>query len=166
MLLLNATIHVIALSNCIPNFLKIIEGTASLSTTIFNLTAIGINLYCIMLQRYNHIRINQVLKKGEVREYKQKEVICEELKQEKEMTSDLTHIIVEKNKETIITFEEFLQTATTQQLKEYKKEVGEIKAYYEHLQKFSEEIDYDIPISGEIFLEKDKSLELEFKPKR
>lgn len=166
MLLLNTTIHVMILSYFVPNFFKIIEETASIPTTIFNLTAISINLYCIMLQRYNNIKINRILKKGEIKEHKQKEIILEELRQEKEITNDLTHIIVSDNKEKNITLEEFLQTATVQQLKEYKKELEGIKAYYDYLQKCSEEIDYDIPINGKIFLEKDKRLKLEFKSKR
>lgn len=64
MLLLNTSIHIWALSLCLPHFFKVITGTASTLATINNLIPIVINLYCIMLQRYNFIRINEVIKKG------------------------------------------------------------------------------------------------------
>ena len=74
-LFINSGIHVWALSVCLPNFLKVIGGTASLSTAIINLTCIGINLYCIMLQRYNGIRINQLIEKMTPRYERQKDAI-------------------------------------------------------------------------------------------
>lgn len=157
---LNASIHIWGLVVCLPNFLRVIGGVASLSTTIINLTCIGINLYCIMLQRYNHIRINQVIKKGEAREQKQKDAICEELKEENQISNDLTYKIVnKKNKEETITFEEFLQTATLQQLKDYKESLEYAKRYYDYLQKIDEPSQMDIKIP----LEKGRTLKLEIK---
>lgn len=62
-LLLNAGIHIFSLIACIPSFLNVIGGTATLFTTIQTLFLVTINTYCIMLQRYNQIRINQVIKR-------------------------------------------------------------------------------------------------------
>ena len=61
-LLLNAVIHLSALIACIPSFLNVIGGTATLFTTIATLFLVTINTYCIMLQRYNQIRIGQIRK--------------------------------------------------------------------------------------------------------
>lgn len=157
---LNAGIHIVALITCLPNFLRVIGGVASLSTTIINLTCVGINIYCIMLQRYNNIRINQVLEKGAAREQKKKDEICEEIIKDNQISNDLTHKIVnKKDKEKTITFEEFLQTATLQQLKDYKESLEYAKRYYDYLQ----QVDSDSQIDIKIPLEKGKTLKLEIK---
>lgn len=157
---LNAGIHIVALITCLPNFLRVIGGVVSLSTTISNLTSIGINIYCIMLQRYNYIRINQVLKKGEAIEKRQKDAICAEIKEENQMYNDLTYkILNKKDKEITITFEDFLQTATLQQLKDYKESLEYAKRYYEVLQQIDEQPQMDISIP----LEKGRILKLEIK---
>lgn len=82
-LFINTGLHLWALSLCLSNFLEIVRGTASLSITIINLIGVGINLYCIMLQRYNCIRINQLIKKMTPQYEKQKEAIKEELRNNK-----------------------------------------------------------------------------------
>ncbi len=111
-LFINASLHIWALSTCIPNFLKVIGGTASLSTTIINVICIVINLYCIMLQRYNCIRINQLIKKMTHLYEKQKDKIKDELRKEDSILSEHVYKIVDKkNKETSITFEFFIANA-------------------------------------------------------
>lgn len=49
-----------------PKVLDIVNGVSEFSMIV--LLAIVVNSYCIMLQRYNCIRINQILKKGKDRE--------------------------------------------------------------------------------------------------
>lgn len=58
----NAGMHLFGLLVLLPDFMKKIDGTATLSSTIIILIGVAINLYCVMLQRYNCIRINQLLK--------------------------------------------------------------------------------------------------------
>lgn len=161
---LNAGIHIWALSLCLPNFLKVIGGTASTFTTIINLITITINIYCIMLQRYNCVRINEVIKKGIPREEKKKNEIKDELKQVDSLLKEHNYKIVNKrNKEKIITFDELLQNATLEQLREYRdylKLFQKCREQFEFSQGFQEQeqqMDIKVP------LEKNKKLKLELK---
>lgn len=131
-------------------------GTFSLSSIIINVTLIMINLYCIMLQRYNQIRINQILKKGEGREQRQKDLVLKKIENEKELTEYLNHKIVDKNEELNISLEEFLQVATLEQLKKYKESLEYIKNLS------SQELETTLT-EREFPLEKGKTLKLELK---
>ena len=165
-LLFNAGIHIWALSVCMPNFLKVIGGTASLSTTIINLSCIAVNIYCIMLQRYNHIRINQVIKKMEPREEAKKGKLKEELIREDSLLNEHSYKVVNKrDKEKDITFEELLKTATYAQLKEYREYLSYFKEKNQMLeQQQSYTLEEQLSIS--VPLKKNKTLKLEFKPKK
>ena len=68
-IIFNAFVHIIAL-------VLLFFGTFSLKTFVLGL----INLYCIILQRYNWIRVNRIIKRGEKREERQKEAILNDLK--------------------------------------------------------------------------------------
>lgn len=165
-LLLNAGIHLWALSTCVPGFLKVIGGTVSLSTTIIILSCVVINIYCIMLQRYNHIRINRAIKKMLPHEEAKKNKIKEELKKEDSLLDNHTYTIVGKrDKEKSISFQDFLDTATYNELKQYRDYLSYINAYNQMLmeqQDFyeSEEYSFSFPIK------KNKSLKLELKTNR
>lgn len=118
MLLLNSSLHIICLFLCIPNFKSIFNGTANLTTYIRNTITILINLYCIMLQRYNHIRINKVLNKN-----KSNQIIkINKLKCNNQILNTVTYQLVNnKNNKEKITFDEFIENATLQQLTQYRK---------------------------------------------
>lgn len=166
-LLSNALIHIWALSVCIPNFLSVINGTASLATTIINLSCIGINLYCIMLQRYNHIRINQVIEKMKPREEKKKNLIKEELKKEDQLLKQHSYKIVNKHKkEQDITFDELLSTASLQQLRDYREHLIYFKNYCNFLDEHSSYADDISETSMTVPIEKNKTLKLELKINR
>lgn len=162
-LFINAGIHVWALSVCLPSFLKVVGGTASLSTTIINLTCIGINLYCIMLQRYNGIRINQLIEKMTPRYERQKDTIKEELRKDDSLLLDHTYKIVDKReRETSITFEGLIANANIEQLKQYR----EYLAYFQSVNQMVQEngfysdnqhVDVSMPMG------KHKTLKLELK---
>ena len=62
-LIFNATIHIYALLGLIPNFIEIGTGIASNSSIAFTLITTVLNSYCVILQRYNWVRINQAVKK-------------------------------------------------------------------------------------------------------
>ncbi len=117
----NAGVHLIALLKCIPSFLQAISGTFYIGSTIIISLAILINLYCIMLQRYNFIRINQVIKKMRPRYERQLNEIKEELRKEDSLIPDHSYKIIDKNKnEKIITFEQLLDDANISKLKEIR----------------------------------------------
>lgn len=79
-LLTNAIIHIICILIAMPSILDIVNGIGSTFLIIQTSLYIILNLYCIMLQRYNHIKINRVIKKLESREVKKKNIIFEEIK--------------------------------------------------------------------------------------
>lgn len=162
-LLFNAGVHIWSLSEFMPSFLKIIDGTASLPTIIITLSCVTINIYCIMLQRYNHIRINQVIKKIEPRE---KAKICklkEELIREDSLLNKHTYKVVNKDdKEKDITFEELLETASYEQLKKFREYLSDFK---EKNQILEQQRNYTLEEQSVISvpLKKNKTLKLEFK---
>ena len=127
-LFINSGIHIWALLFCLPNFLKVIGGTASLSTSIINLTCIDINLYCIMLQRYNGIRINQLIKKMTSRYDKQKEAIKEELRKEEPLLLNHTYKIESDKKKYIETIEEQMYKKESEKFQKAKAKVLVLKA--------------------------------------
>lgn len=87
---------------------------------ILSSTSIVVNSYCIMLQRYNVIRINQVVNKMTPRYEKQKDEIKEEIIKENTLVNQYNYKIVkEDNKEVETTFEELIENATLSELKQY-----------------------------------------------
>ena len=165
-LFINSGIHVWALSVCLPNFLKVIGGTASLSTAIINLTCIGINLYCIMLQRYNGIRINQLIEKMTPRYERQKDAMKEELRKEDSLLLEHTYKIVDKKeRETSITFEDLIANANIEQLKQYR----EYLAYFQSVNQSMQENGFysaEHQVAVSMPMEKHKTLKLELKPNK
>lgn len=157
-LLLNAIIHIFALMTCIPNFLNVICGTATLFTTISTLFLVTINTYCIMLRRYNQIRINQVIKKGERLEEDKKNKLKEELIKEDSLLSKHIYKVVNKHeREKNITFEELLENATYDQLKQYRD-------YLSYFKKENQMLEEQPSIS--VPLQKNKTLKLELTPRK
>lgn len=66
----NAIIHLIALLVLSDNIIKVFNGQMPFGYTLATISLVGINSYCIMLQRYNYIRINHVLEKAKAKENK------------------------------------------------------------------------------------------------
>lgn len=159
----NAGIHIFALLAFIPSFIKIILGTASLSTTIIVLPAMVMNIYCIMLQRYNCIRINQLIEKMTPRYEKQKDAIKEELIEKDSLLLEHSYKIIDKNeKETSVNFEDLIANASIQELKQYRNYLAYLQIVNRAIQvndlcPDKEEIDMSMPI------EKNKTLKFEFK---
>ncbi len=119
-----------------------------------------------MLQRYNCIRINQLIKKMTPLYEKQKDKIKDELRKEDSILSEHVYKIVDKkNKETSITFEDLIANANIEQLKLYREylicfqrinqAIKENKMDFE-----SEQADISVSIG------KNKTLKLELKNNR
>lgn len=162
-LFMNAGLHIVALTLCIPNFLKVIAGTTSILNTIRNLSAIIINIYCIMLQRYNLIRINEVIKKGLPREEKKKNELKDKIKKSESLLNEHNYKIVnKKGKEKNITFEELIEDATIEELKRYREHLVYFLLVDQYVQQSDiylekQQVDIVVPIK------KHKSLKLELK---
>lgn len=71
-LYMNATIHILALLVLSDNVAKVFSGQIPTSYAILTMSLVGINSYCIMLQRYNYIRIKHVLEKAKNKDNKEK----------------------------------------------------------------------------------------------
>ena len=159
----NAGIHIFALLAFLPSFIKIILGTASLSTTIIVLPAMVMNIYCIMLQRYNCIRINQLIEKMTPRYEKQKDAIKEELIEKDSLLLEHTYKIIDKKeKEISVNFEDLIANASIDELKKYRNYLAYLQIVNRVVQvndlcPDKEEIDMSMPI------EKNKTLKFEFK---
>lgn len=81
-----------------------------------------LNGYCIMVQRYNTIRINELLEKMELFEDKRKEKLKKDLrKQDLLIEEHVYKVMNNKKEEAIVTFEELLEDATMEQLKQYRE---------------------------------------------
>lgn len=168
-LFINASIHTWALiwtlSMCILNSLKITGETVLLPITITNLSAIIINLYCIMLQRYNYIRINQVIKKMRPQYEKQKEKIKEELSKNDAMLKNHTYkIINKKGKENNIYLENLIESANIEQLKQYREWLSYFQIPNQKIYGNSDP-SKDKFINDSIPIENHKTLKLELKNK-
>ena len=127
---------------------------------------VGINSYCIMLQRYNQVRINQAIKRMEPHEEFKKKELKEELIKEDSLLSEHTYKIVDKdNKEKDVIFEEWLETATYNQLKKYRD-------YLSHFMKVNQMVEErknycaSKQLSISVPLQKNKTLKLELKPEK
>ena len=109
MLYMNAIIHIFCL---IPLFWDggIIQPASLL------------NIYCIMLQRYNFIRINKTIEKMRPKYEKKMNEIREELKETDVMLPEHSYSIIDsKNNEVDITFDDLINNASYKELKHYQK---------------------------------------------
>lgn len=97
---------------------------------ILNCLSLLLNTYCVILQRYNFIRIDNTLAKCEKLESKKREILQQNLQNDDFITQNLSHslINIKDNSEREISFEEFLNTATLKQIKEYMEYLKNIKA--------------------------------------
>ena len=100
-----------------------------LHTNIFvNITFVILNLYCVMLQRYNYIRINQVIKKHKSFEENKIKLIKTELKEKDGLLKEHVYTLkcIGKKKE-IKTLDELLENASLERLKQIKTILEDIK---------------------------------------
>lgn len=81
----NAIIHLIALLVLSDNIIKVFNGQMPFGYKLATISLVGINSYCIMLQRYNYIRINHVLEKAKSKENKENKTSTKNYKNDQEM---------------------------------------------------------------------------------
>lgn len=116
-----------------------------------------INTYCIMLQRYNIIKLNRVVKKFDAKYERQKEELKKELIESDKLLKEHTYKIVkEKKKEVMereITFEKLLNNSSLSELKVYRESLN----YFKCAKTIDEaKTEYDFPISKNISLRLEK----------
>lgn len=138
---LNASIHTFGLFLCIVDLLL---GGADVFFIIMTL----INIYCIMLQRYNIIRLNKVIKKFYPKYEHQKEEIKKELIESNKLLKEHTYKIVKETKKEVkereVTFEELLNNSSLSELKAYRESLK----YFKCAETIDENrTEYDFPIS-------------------
>ena len=158
-LLFNAVVHIIGLILCALSYPSIFNGTASLSSTIAIPILSVINTYCIMLQRYNQIRINEFIKRKTPFYEKKKERAKEELKKEDSLLKEHTFKIVDRNKkEKKLTFDEIINTASLSQLTEYRKKLEYIKCHQDCLTNDAETFEIPVLLGDNIIIDYDGSV--------
>lgn len=162
MTLLNGGIHLFNLIACIAVLIAIGNTVYMIIPILLSI----LDIYCIMLQRYNTIRINQTMKKFKPHYERKKNQMKEELIKKDSLLAEHTYKIinVKVKKELDTTIEDLLSTATYDQLLEYK-------GYLDYCQNIDQEIkesnNYleDIPMIKSLPLEPKgfKRLKIEFK---
>lgn len=162
----NAGIRILNLLFCIPSFLIIIGGTAPLFISITILNCIVIHLYSIMLERYNCIRINQLIEKMTPRYEKQKNTIKDELRKDNSLLLEHTYKIVDKkDKETDVSFEDLIANANISQLQRYREYLAPFKSINQAIQT-NEFCSDDQQVGRSMPMGKNKTLKIEFKNNR
>jgi len=119
----NALIHTYGIIIIKPNIIKIINGNIDLISEIISILFLIINIYCIMLQRYNCIRINKTLRNMLPKYEKKKQELKQDYLKEYSILKNYKLTIVDymTKKEKQTTIEELIETASLKELKEYKK---------------------------------------------
>lgn len=101
----NSVRYLIDLATCIPIIIKIIDGRSPLLSTISTTSAVVVNMYCIMLQRYNYIRLNRVIEKAKNRSVQEEK---EESKLEKKESTSVKEVIKNSTVEQLKRYREYL----------------------------------------------------------
>ena len=120
-LIFNASIHTIL------NLIIIVEVLLGIGL-LGLIPAFILNLYCIMLQRYNQLRINQVLERYKPRYEKQKQEVIQTLVEEDSKLPEHEYAVVNKRgrifnrkgKINRTNIDEIINTANLEELKCYK----------------------------------------------
>lgn len=116
-----------------------------------------------MLQRYNFVRINAVIKKGLPQEEKKKNEIKNELKQVDLLLEEHAYKIVNtKGKEKSVTFEELIDKANLSELKHYRKCLAYFQNFNQNVQ-MSNVYSEKQQVNAYIRISNHKTLKLELK---
>ena len=153
----NSLIHIVPLILSIPLFLKIVTGSSSLASIIILTGAVLLNGYCIMLQRYNCIRLNDLIRRMAPRYEKQKNKIKNELVKEHSILPEKEYKITDnKGRESNINFDELINRCSLEDLKYLR----DYLKHFEYL--FTREEDLNV----NIYLMKQKKLQFNMNNKR
>ena len=144
-------------------FVQCIIYHKALSDFLFSIL---LQSYCIMTQRYNYIRMKQLIKRLTPKYERQKDEIKKELRKENSKLLDHTYKIVDKKeRETNISFDDLIANASIEQLKQYRENL----AHFQSINQLMQENDFypaEYQVNVSIPMKKHKSLKIEFKPKK
>lgn len=113
----NASVHTAAAIWCIGHLLT---G----SSLIIPLIALILNLYCVMLQRYNQIRIEDLLERHKSRYEKKKQELQEELINNEILLQNTYSIVDKKGNESSINYVDLINSINSvEKLKEYRRKL-------------------------------------------
>ena len=144
-------------------FVQCIIYHRPLSNALFGII---LNSYCIMTQRYNYIRMKQLIKRLTPKYERQKDEIKRELRKEDSLLLDHTYKIVDKKeRETNISFDDLIANASIEQLKQYRENL----ARFQSINQLMQENDFypaEYQVNVSMPIKKHKALKIEFKPKK
>ena len=131
-LALNAGIHVFAGVGCTSTFVaQLCSQNPNTGTLIVNGACMAINLYCILLQRYNQIRINDLIKKMTPHYLRQKNKERNEVR-EKDASLPSGHkftLVDKKGNEEPVTIDELIENANMEDLRRLKDGLDDLNSW-------------------------------------
>lgn len=155
MIYLNSFIHISALIGCIYKMPNIIEN-ASIIPIIIESSLITLNTYCLMLQRYNYIRINKTINMLKPKYENEKNKIKEEIKENDSKLINHEFVYITYNcvrtEEKSVNFDELLEKASLEKLKEYRNKLSFYSDNAETISKYEEGRLLPITINNDKFL--------------
>lgn len=156
MLIINASIHIGVQLLWVPNYIDIINGTMNISSIFENICMFAINTYCIMLQRYNYIRINNIIDKGMPKYIEEKEEYKEKIKDEDSKIYEHEYVfdksLFDNVKEKKIDFEQLIENSTLEELKICHDKLNYLIENMEGLSFEDESISYPIMYKNNEYL--------------
>ena len=137
-----------AMVHSILLFFIFVQSIISHKALSYNLFNILLNSYCVMTQRYNYIRINQLIKKMTSRYERQKNEIEEEPKKDNSLPLVHTHTIVYKKEgETSMLLDDLIANANIEQLKQYREYLAHFQSINQSTQGSAEhQVDVSMPM--------------------
>lgn len=121
-ILFNGYLHTYSSIACIVSMMGSIIPIALYPILIATMT---LNTYCIMLQRYNWIRIKKAIKKNEPLEERKKEKIKQELQEQEDKLLPHTYKTIKNFKiPKEVSFDKLIEDASLEDLKRYRKSLN------------------------------------------
>lgn len=166
-LALNAGIHIFAGVGCTTTLVsQLCSQQPNTGTLIVNGVCAAVNLYCILLQRYNQIRINDLIKKMTPHYLRQKNKERNEIR-EKDASLPDGHkftLVDKKGNEEPITIDELIENANMEDLRRLKNGLEDLGLWVPIME--NRRPDAEGPITLSTYTVKNKKLNMTYKPKR
>ena len=125
----NSTLHIIGILLIIKGMI-ISADMLNWLAILFASTFIILNGYCIMLQRYNYLRINNLLQRTKTLYDKKKNNEIEMLKKEDALIKDHSYIFInKKNKGTNVSLNDIINNASLEELQQCREYLAKLGKY-------------------------------------
>jgi len=120
-LLFNASIHTSLLIINVPHYYNLLNGNYSFLASINVIFGFTLNSYCIMLQRYNQIRINKVIKRYEKVDFSKREKLKNKITSSQVNRNVISYKLVNNSSYDDVDLDELVKNANLNQLKILKE---------------------------------------------